>query len=228
MDTVLHALTRDAAKLRLGRRDNLDLEDLIRHEHWQTYLSSRKGRRLISFLRYVISWAVMFVLVAWPMPARASELSSGVSLGGVQAGTVPRLAVSPNVGIIWHMNGGAVLALHDLFSVLPPIGKSGFGVYNHTSAALGYAWENGQFDAGPSFSIYSMIACGATLCGRVTGVAPGGYVQASLYFDGPLGVSVSAHVDWVGGSSLVLPGGVALMVVVGPVFRWNLKRASSK
>ena len=103
-----------------------------------------------------------------------------------------------------------------------------FGVYNHTSAALGYAWVNGSFDVGPSFSIYSMTACGATLCGTVTGVAPGGHVQASLYFNGPLGVSLTAHVDWVGGSSLVLPGGVAAMVVAGPVFRWSSKRPSSK
>ncbi len=166
---------------------------------------------------------MLFALVILPMPARALELSSGVSLGGVQAGTVPRLAVSPNMGILWRMNDGLTLAIHDLLNILPPINRSGFGVYNHTSAAFGYAWANGYIDVGPSFSIYSMIACGTKLCGRVTGLSPGGQVQASLYFTGPLGASVSVNVDWVGGSSLILPGGVAAMIVAGPVLRWGIK-----
>lgn len=186
-------------------------------------LAVERGRRAFNLLRGVVAWAAMVVLVIAPMPAHAAELSTGVSLGGVQAGTTPRLAVSPNVGIMWRMDGGFILALHDLFNILPPISKSGFGVYNHTSAALGYAWENGYLDVGASFSIYSMIACGAKFCGRVAGLAPGGHAQLSLYFAGPLGASVTANVDWVGGSSLILPGGVAAMVVAGPVFRWSSK-----
>lgn len=51
----------------------------------------------------------------------------------------------------------------------------------------------------------------------------GGQAQASLYFTGPLGAAVSVNVDWVGGSSLILPGGVAAMIVAGPVLRWGLK-----
>jgi hypothetical protein len=37
---------------------------------------------------------------------------------------------------------------------------------------------------------------------------------------GKLGVA-APELDWVGGDSLVLPGGVAAMVVVGPVIRWS-------
>ncbi len=91
------------------------------------------------------------------------------------------------MGILWRMNGGLTLALHDLLNILPPINNSGLGVYNHTSAAFGYAWENGYIDVGPSFSIYSMIACGTKFCGRVTGVSPGGQAQVSVYFTGTLG-----------------------------------------
>lgn len=51
MDAVLHTLTQDTTKLRLGRQDNLDLEDLIWHEPWQAYLKPKKWCRLINFLR---------------------------------------------------------------------------------------------------------------------------------------------------------------------------------
>ncbi|MFS8070856.1 MAG: hypothetical protein ACMG6S_31190 [Byssovorax sp.] len=167
---------------------------------------------------------MVLVLVFAPMPAGAVELSGGASVGGLQIGSVPRLAMSPHVDLLWRLESGLLFAVHDVFSILPPSNTTGLGVYNQTSATLGYASENSAISAGPSLSSYSMVACGATRCGRVAGVAPGGHVQASLYFTGTVGVSVSATVDWVGGSSLVLPGGVAAMVVAGPVFRWNSKR----
>lgn len=168
-----------------------------------------------------ITWAAMvvLVLVVVPTPAGAFELSGGVSLGGILAGTAPRLAVSPHAGIAWRIDGGLLFAVQDLFSVLPPIGTAGAGVVNHTSAAIGYASKGGNFSVGPSLSFYSMPACGATLCGRVVGLSAGGHMQADVYFAELLGVSVSADVDWIGGSSRVLPGGVAAMVVAGPVFR---------
>ena len=173
--------------------------------------------------RRSVASAVVLVLVVVPKAAAALEISSGVSLGGIQIGTVPRLAVSPNASLSWHMESGFMFAVHDVFNIVPPIKTSGLGVYNHTAVAIGYAWENGNLSAGLALSIYSVLACGATLCGRVVGVAPGGHAQASLYFAEPLGVSVSADVDWVGGRSLVLPGGVAAMVVAGPVIRWSSK-----
>ena len=168
-----------------------------------------------------ISCAALFVLVVVPMPAAAYELSGGVSMGGILAGTVPHLAVSPHAGLSWRMESGFLIAVHDLFSILPPLKDDGAGVYNQTSVAIGYASENSNFSAGPSLSIYSMPACGAKWCGRVAGLSPGGHVQANVYFAGPWGVSVSANVDWVDGSSVVLPGGVVAMVVAGPVVRWD-------
>jgi hypothetical protein len=155
---------------------------------------------------------------------RAFELSGGVSLGGFQVGTVPRLAVTPHVGISWRKESDFLFVVHDLFSILTPINKAGIGVYNKTSAAIGYASEKVNVSAGPSLSIHSMPVCGVTLlCGRVVGVALGGYAQADVYFAGPLGVSVSANVAWIGGRSLVLPGGVAALVVAGPALRWSAK-----
>jgi hypothetical protein len=168
-----------------------------------------------------IAGAVLFILVVVPRPAGALELSGGMSLGGFLVGTIPRFAVSPNAGISWPKDSGFKVAVHDAFNLLPPINQSRLGVYNQTAISLGYATENGSFSAGPSLSIYSIPACGVILCGRVAGVAPGGNARASLYFDGPLGVSVSASVEWIGGSSLVLSGGVAAMVVAGPVLRWS-------
>ena len=105
-----------------------------------------------------------------------------------------------------------------------PVNKAGLGVYNKTSITIGYAWEDVNVSAGPSLSVYSMPTCGVTLlCGRVAGVAPGGHAQADVYFAGPLGVSVSANVDWIGGRSRVIPDGVAALVVAGPVLRWRAK-----
>jgi hypothetical protein len=128
------------------------------------------------------------------------------------------------VGLSWRRESGFRIAAHDLFSILTPVNKAGLGVFNKTSMTVGYAWDEGNVSAGPALSIYSMPACGVTLlCGRVAGVAPGGHAQADVYFAGPLGISVSASVDWIGGSSRVLPGGVAAMIAAGPVLRWRTK-----
>ena len=173
-----------------------------------------------------IPWAAPFVLVlVVPIPAAAFELSGGVSLGGFQVGsTLPRLAVTPHVGLSWRRESGFLFVAHDLFSILTPVNKAGLGVFNKASITIGYGWEEGQVSAGPSLSIYSVPACGVTLlCGRVVGVAPGGHAQADVYAAGPLGVSVSANVDWIGGRSRVLPGGLAAMIVAGPVLRWRDK-----
>jgi len=152
--------------------------------------------------------------------ADAFELRGGVSLGGILVGTVPRFAVSPHLGISWRRDGGFQFVVHDLCSILPANDTLGVGVYNQTAAAVGYAFEKLDFSLGPSISAYSTPACGNTLCGRVIGLAPGGHAQVNMYVVGSLGVSMRASVDWVGGRSLVLPGGVAAMVTAGPVLRW--------
>ncbi|WP_272419504.1 hypothetical protein [Polyangium jinanense] len=162
-------------------------------------------------------------LLAFATPAEAYELSGGVGLGGILVGTLPRFAVSPHVALAWRRESGFSFGVDDLCSILPGTGRLGVGVYNQTSVAFGYAWKDGEVRIGPSFSLYSMPACGVALCGRVVGLAPGGHALANVYFAGPVGVSVSANVDWVGGQSAVLPGGWAAMFVAGPVFRWRSK-----
>ncbi|WP_437953402.1 hypothetical protein WME98_24040 [Sorangium sp. So ce296] len=174
--------------------------------------------------RRVASAAVFaLVLGVASTQAEASELSAGVSLGWIQAGTAPRLAVGPHAGISWHIKKNLLLKLHDLCSLVPPIQVGGAGVYNHTSVSLGYRWEDGDVGAGPSVAIYLMPACGDTLCGQVAGVAVGGHAQASAYVMGPLGISASANVDWIGGRSLVLPGYASVVVVAGPAIRWSAR-----
>lgn len=51
-------------------------------------------------------------------------------------------------------------------------------------------------------------------------MAVGGHAQMNAYVAGPLGVSVSANVDWIGGNGLVLPGHASVIAVAGPVLRW--------
>jgi hypothetical protein len=62
-----------------------------------------------------ISCAALFVLVLLvvPLPAGAYELSGGVSMGGILAGTVPHLAVSPHAGLSWRMESGFLFEVHD-------------------------------------------------------------------------------------------------------------------
>jgi hypothetical protein len=172
-------------------------------------------------IRSLFCAPLSLLLVA--VPAGASELSGGVGLGGVLVGTAPRFAVSPHAGMSWRLGEGFLFAVHDLCSIVPAVDTLGVGVYNQTAVVVGYASKYANYSIGPSFSIYSMPACGLTLCGRVVGLAPGGHAQANVYFSGPIGVSVSANVDWVGGRSLVLPGGLAAMVVAGPVVRWRFE-----
>lgn len=152
--------------------------------------------------------------------AQAVEINGGVSVGGLQVGTEPKLAVSPFVGVAWHSESGFSVSLHNMFSVV--VG-SRVGVHNRTSATLGYAWGTGDFSVGPSLSFYSLLVCGPLVCRRVEGAAPGGHVQVDWYFLGPLGVSLSGNVAWYGGASSVLPGSVAVMVTAGPILRLEAK-----
>ena len=166
-------------------------------------------------------FACLCSCVLVPTSARALELSGGVSVGGVLIGPDPRLAVTPHASILWGLANGFTFSVHDHLNILPAVDKLGIGVYNQTSATFGYAWTSGNLSVGPSLSIYAMPACADGWCGRVVGVGPGGHAQMNVYFAGPLGVSVSANLGWLGGVSLVLPGSMAAMVIAGPVFRWG-------
>jgi hypothetical protein len=178
----------------------------------------------VSWTSRLFPWAVLVAaLVGTPQTAEAFELSVGVSAGGILAGVVPRFTVSPHAALSWRFEGGFLFSVQEMLGILPPQSNDGLGFFNQTSVAIGYATDNSNFSAGPSLSVYSMPACGDMYCGRVVGLSPGGHAEASVYITGPLGLSVSANVDWVGGRSLVLPSGVALMVVAGPVIRWNTR-----
>jgi hypothetical protein len=165
--------------------------------------------------------AFVLILLGAPARAEALELDGGVGVGAILAGRVPHVAVSPHGDVSWTRGSGFLFAVHEMISIVVSTGQSGVGVYEQTSVAVGYAAEKRNFSVGPSLSIYSMSACGAMLCGRVLGIAPGGHAQVNAYLYGRLGVSVNAALDWVGGRSLVLPGGLAAMVVAGPVLRWS-------
>ncbi|WP_437318256.1 hypothetical protein [Sorangium sp. So ce385] len=157
-------------------------------------------------------------LVVPPAPARAFEFSGGVSVGGLQMGTGPRLAVSPFGGLLWRRESELQLELHNMFSVVP---GARIGIYDRTAISLVHVWKTGKVGLGPALSIYSMPVCGLESCNRVLGIAPGGHTQTDWYFSEPLGVSVSANLDWAGGDSRVLHGDWVAMVTAGPVWRFG-------
>ncbi|WP_437655155.1 hypothetical protein [Sorangium sp. So ce1182] len=159
-------------------------------------------------------------LVVVPAPAQALEFHGGVSVGGIQIGAEPRIAVSPFAGWLWRSEGDFRLEVHNMLSIVP---WAGVGVYDRTAITLGYTTETTTVSLGPSLAIYSMPVCGAVICNRVVGVAPGGRAQYDWYFADALGVSTSIHVDWAGGSSRVLPGSLVVMLTTGPIWRFEIK-----
>ncbi|WP_437598877.1 hypothetical protein [Sorangium sp. So ce590] len=159
-------------------------------------------------------------LVVVPAPAQALEFNGGVSVGGIQVGIEPKIAVSPFAAWLWRREGDFRLEVHNMLSIVP---GAGVGVYDRTAVTLGYATKTTTVSLGPSLAIYSMPVCGAVICDRVVGVAPGGRAQSDWYFAGPLGVSTSVHVDWAGGSSRALPGSLVVMVTAGPIWRFEVK-----
>ncbi|WP_437294988.1 hypothetical protein [Sorangium sp. So ce426] len=172
-----------------------------------------------------IPWAVVVVLPLLAAPARAGapEISAGASIGWIEIGDDYRPSVGPQAAISWRFERDFVFTVHDLCTIHQGPQHGGLGVYNQTSLDVGVAWDEGNFSLGPSVALYDMPSCGAALCGRVAGVAIGGHAQVNSYFVGPLGWSTSAHLQWLGGDSPVLPGHVAFVVVAGPVFRWIIE-----
>lgn len=97
------------------------------------------------------------VLLAVPTPARALEISGGVSVGGILLGPDPRLAVTPHASVSWKIGDGFALSVQDHLNLLPAINRLGVGIYNQTSVVAGYAWATGHISTGPSLSIYSVF-----------------------------------------------------------------------
>src|SRR5262249_22271649 len=97
-----------------------------------TWQSAVAGCRLLLFACACATIAV---------PAQALDLSGGVSVGGVVAGLKPRFAVTPHAALGWRTESGFLLAVQELFSILPAVNLHGAGVYSHTTTELGYAWD---------------------------------------------------------------------------------------
>lgn len=126
---------------------------------------------LPSWLRRLLCAGALVVI---PAQAEAFEFNGGVSVGGIQIGTDPRLAVSTSVGLLWRKESGFLLEAFNMFSLIP---GARVGVYDRTAAALGYALKSVDISLGPSLSIYSMPVCGIVICNRVVGIAPGGHAR---------------------------------------------------
>lgn len=179
-------------------------------------------RRRSAALGRCVLCAGALVLVS--ASAGALEGSFGVGAGGMLAGSKPLFAVSPHGDVAWRLGSSFLLDIHGMLSILPATNNHGVGVYTPLSVTLGYTWETGNISLGPLLSFYSLPACNIVRsCFRVTGIAPGAHAQVEAYVTGRLGVSVSANVDWVSGSSRILHDGVAAMVVAGPVLRWGTR-----
>lgn len=154
-----------------------------------------------------------------PGEARALEIAGTASFGAFQVGTTTRFAVAPGLALRLGSAEGVQLVLQDSLLLFP--GPGPFGFNNQFSAGVGYSWKDFDLDVAGSLSAYWMHACGNTLCGRVLGAAPGARARAAYFPFSWSGVAVTGDVGWYGGSSLVLPGGPAVTVVAGPVFRWK-------
>ncbi len=151
------------------------------------------------------------------------DVTLGGSAGVLLIGVDPRPAFTPHASVSFEPGYGISIWVRDHANLLPAINRLGIGIYNQTSVDLGYAWESGDISLGPSLSIYGMPACSPKQCGRVVGWGPGGHVQYNGYFAGPVGVSLSANVDWVGGQSPLLPGTLTVMLIGGLLVRWHVK-----
>ena len=81
----------------------------IRRRH----ASSEAPRALRRLLPALVA-AVL--LVALPRPARAFEVSGGVSAGGIMAGIVPRFALSAHAGLSWNTERGFLFEAQNLVS----------------------------------------------------------------------------------------------------------------
>jgi hypothetical protein len=160
-------------------------------------------------------------LVVGSSAAHAYEVNGGVSLGVLLAGSVPHLAVSPHVGAVLRTKGGLLFGVGNFLSILPATNDDGVGVYDQTTLFCGIGSESMSITLGPSVSFYSVAASGNGHHGRVSGSAPGGALEALVYFTGPFGVLVRGNVDWLSGDSLVLHDVVAATLIAGPVFRWR-------
>lgn len=171
--------------------------------------------------------ALLLGAVLWvgePQSAAAFEGNGGVGIGGVLAGARPHLAVSPHASIGVRFESGLILSAEDTLGILLANNKDGLGVHDRLAALAGYTSGDWGVQIGPSVSFFSMPVCNAVAwCGRVSGISMGVHAQASYYFLGPLGLSLSGSGDWIAGGNLLLPSGFTGTVAIGPVVRWAVR-----
>jgi hypothetical protein len=165
----------------------------------------------------------LIAAAAVPGPAHGLELSATVTAGLFQVGTSAMFAVMPSLTLRLGPVQGLDLTLADGFMMFPGPGAP-FGFDNRLSVGLGYSWPAFDVDVAGSLSGYWMHACGAELCGRVMGLAPGARARVSYFpWSSSLGITLAGDVGWYGGDSLVLPGNAAATITAGPVLRWQGK-----
>lgn len=169
---------------------------------------------------HVIPVVGMVVATLAATAVQAAEVNGGVQIGAVAVGREPRLSITPHLGIAVSPGAsGFTAAFSEQLGLLPR--RNGVDVVTTTNAGLGWSWERAQISGGFALTIYSLLACGRTLCGTVLGVAPGATLRGDFYLVGPLGVAASATVSWWGGDSFVLPGSVVATGMIGPVLRFG-------
>lgn len=57
------------------------------------------------------------------------------------SGALHVLLSAPHVGVSWRTEAGFLLLVEDALRVMPAVDRHGVGIYNQTSAAIGYAWR---------------------------------------------------------------------------------------
>lgn len=174
-----------------------------------------------SFSRLVSCFLVWFCfLVARPPAAHALEVAGTTSLGGFVVGPTTWFAVSLGLVLRLGSTEGFNLAVQNSLTLFP--GQGPFGFVDQTTFGVGFSHESFDADLAPALSFYRFYSCGDTgYCGYVVGAAPGGRVRVSYFPREKWGVALAADVNWFGGRSTVLREGPAVVVVAGPVFRWQ-------
>lgn len=156
--------------------------------------------------------------------AAQRRIDTGIGVGTLQVGTGPgAFAISPHVGIDWR-SGVWSIGAHYTALLIPE--RSGMG---HTHQLLlgggGELFQTGaRVMLGGSATAYRIVACGVEVCGPVLGIAVGAHARIDYSIKGPLGLSASGGVDWFGGRSAALPGGLAVTITVGPSVTFGERR----
>jgi hypothetical protein len=150
------------------------------------------------------------------------ELSGAAGFGILTAGVTPgRFAISPSASLGVRGEQWFFVARNTI-SFLGATGGR-FGINNETSVGGGLFWELVNVSIGLSLNEYSLLICGARLCGQVRGLAPGASARVDIfgpYLSGGLGISVDCSGAWITGSAAAVWSGVSVRCSAGPILRF--------